>query len=694
MLADAWSAWLKQVQSERQGVYISDPDEVTANFDREVGHVRDYHGREILELVQNADDAGREVGANRVRILLGDQGLCVGNTGAVFNKRGVKSLVVSDNSPKREAGHAFIGNRGLGFRSILNWTESPFVLSGHLRLAFDREKSIEWFRDLLGDARIAARVQRRLDSGHPFPAPILGVPLELPLDDTKARNFLRAPAFAQTFDAASAMRADGFDTVIGVPFAFESARQEVEKQLGEMSEEILLFLNNLQQVEVGDRCWRVVERSDTAVVLEVQGETRRRWSLYRSSGEVPENLLRSDQLRVPGFEIRIAVPENDQDRGGFFSYLPTEIRFPFGVIAHATVELTNNRQNLADTKANQHIITHLAGELAEVAERRAANGLDWAHLSIVAPAGDLDPILENFGFKESLLSALKTKRILPCRDGQLRAASHARKLSVDPADWLPLMGFGDLARWTSDPQIVRFLDILEVHPLSSAEMRVRLEEIATSLSVEERARLVVGLVEEGIMPIPPPRLLTTEAGEFVDPATPVFLPPQSGLHFDLPPWMQIRFLDPSLTNLLLAGLEVQSSADLRNKLRGYRIRLYSFASLVSALNAAIKERLETATASEHEVRLEGLTALKRLFDQAGGKEGFPARPADIPVLVPDRAGAFRPAATLYFGVEYGSKGLLSEELYGFAGDGAFVAGPGPSGGMIRRLRRSSWRGSA
>ncbi|MBX6332521.1 MAG: hypothetical protein IRY91_11800 [Gemmatimonadaceae bacterium] len=119
-----WSEWIRECRRTREKVYRSDADEVTANYDREVGHVRDYHGREVLELLQNADDAGRGYGPNCVHMVLRPYGLCIGNTGTPFSPRGVKSLVLSDSSPKREARTEYIGNRGLGFRSVLNWTVS------------------------------------------------------------------------------------------------------------------------------------------------------------------------------------------------------------------------------------------------------------------------------------------------------------------------------------------------------------------------------------------------------------------------------------------------------------------------------------------------------------------------------------------------------------------------------------------
>src|SRR5690348_7705173 len=95
-----WQQWIEQEVARRQRSYANDPDEMTSAFSREQRLQRDYHGRELLEMLQNADDSGAASGQQVDSILvLSRQGLCIGNTGRPFSPRGVKSLMVSDNSP-------------------------------------------------------------------------------------------------------------------------------------------------------------------------------------------------------------------------------------------------------------------------------------------------------------------------------------------------------------------------------------------------------------------------------------------------------------------------------------------------------------------------------------------------------------------------------------------------------------------
>lgn len=97
-----WQAWVARKIEDRRQVFVTDPDEMVAAYVRETGTAQDYHGRELLELLQNADDAGEDhSGEYRAAIVLTERGLCVANTGSAFSAAGVKSLMLTNNSPKR-----------------------------------------------------------------------------------------------------------------------------------------------------------------------------------------------------------------------------------------------------------------------------------------------------------------------------------------------------------------------------------------------------------------------------------------------------------------------------------------------------------------------------------------------------------------------------------------------------------------
>ncbi len=80
-----------------------------------------YHGRAPYELLQNADDAG----ATRAVFILSRHGLAFCHDGRWFTVGNFRSLADgwSDKDPNE-----FIGHKGLGFRSVLGITPSPYVV--------------------------------------------------------------------------------------------------------------------------------------------------------------------------------------------------------------------------------------------------------------------------------------------------------------------------------------------------------------------------------------------------------------------------------------------------------------------------------------------------------------------------------------------------------------------------------------
>ncbi|ETT74122.1 hypothetical protein C173_09991, partial [Paenibacillus sp. FSL R7-277] len=89
----------------------------------------DYHSRFIIELVQNAHDALLETGGT-VRIIFDRDNLnfYVANTGDPLNDDNFKAICKLGQSSKEP--NTSIGNKGIGFKSVLEITEEPEIYSG------------------------------------------------------------------------------------------------------------------------------------------------------------------------------------------------------------------------------------------------------------------------------------------------------------------------------------------------------------------------------------------------------------------------------------------------------------------------------------------------------------------------------------------------------------------------------------
>src|SRR5690606_25808106 len=104
----------------RTETYRNDPPILLSGYNQEKQTVQDYEGRQLLELMQNADDAKSDILRITLDTEIGE--LCVQNNGDPFSLEGIKSLMFTGNSTKNK--EEYIGNKGLGFRSILNWVNT------------------------------------------------------------------------------------------------------------------------------------------------------------------------------------------------------------------------------------------------------------------------------------------------------------------------------------------------------------------------------------------------------------------------------------------------------------------------------------------------------------------------------------------------------------------------------------------
>lgn len=234
---------------------------------------QEYEGRAVLELVQNGHDALLKGSTGRIRVVLtvgkssvddakndhaGEFGvLYVANEGKPFatsNFEAISEVALSDKG----AGEG-IGNKGLGFRSVLQLSDWPEVFSK----ADPEDREFNGFcfrfatpadvRELVEDRELAEKI-------------ITGVsPLALPV-----------PASVSD-DMVAALGADGFSTVVRLPLRNKAATSSAFAQIEALRSPgapILLFLKRVSALESevrgeGDVRSRALVRSESRSAVEV-----------------------------------------------------------------------------------------------------------------------------------------------------------------------------------------------------------------------------------------------------------------------------------------------------------------------------------------------------------------------------------------------------------------------------------------
>ncbi|WP_405140685.1 hypothetical protein OG589_27430 [Sphaerisporangium sp. NBC_01403] len=198
---------------------------------------QEYAGRAVLELVQNGHDALHPDQPGRITVLVDLQAeqsvLYVANEGASFtegNFRSITEFALSDKGPGEG-----IGNKGLGFRSVLQLTDWPEVYSkaNTSSAAFDgycfRFATPDDLSAIVDDAGLAARVAEQVS---PLALPVPAQPVD--------------PVLAEFAEA-------GFVTVMRLPLrnaVAAAAAISQAKALAANEAPLLLFLDRIAALTV------------------------------------------------------------------------------------------------------------------------------------------------------------------------------------------------------------------------------------------------------------------------------------------------------------------------------------------------------------------------------------------------------------------------------------------------------------
>lgn len=261
-----------------------------------------YVGRYPLELVQNANDAlaTEDATAARIKFMVTESALLVGDTGAGFGTAQVESicdLAQSSKDPRKSVGY-----KGLGFKSVAEITDTPQVISAELRFGFDRARLRR---------EVEAIVGRDLDDD--FPLPDYAFPFELSDAD------LGADAVA-VFE----LQTEGFRTVMRLPFRDQAAAEAAVTHVSEtIVPRLLLFLDAAESLElVGTaadfhaQALRDGDEEQQYVILEAEDRSER-FMVYRKVVPIPDPALVSELgktwRQVEAVRISAAAPLDDAD---------------------------------------------------------------------------------------------------------------------------------------------------------------------------------------------------------------------------------------------------------------------------------------------------------------------------------------------------------------------------------------------
>lgn len=228
-------AFIKQELRNRKRDYSESPAYILEHYHIEQQNIQAYNGRQLLEMLQNADDASENTLNSQTLIKLDGKELIIANNGEPFTVGGFRSVIYSNLSPKTVQQNK-IGQKGLGFRSPLSWADKITIKSGNANIEFSEEYAKLFLKELVEQ--------------HPHTDEFLKANSSIALPIAT----LRIPRILEKNEELP----ERYDTVITLQLK-ENVLSDVRFQISEIiNKETLLFLNHLKVIEIDSPATKII----------------------------------------------------------------------------------------------------------------------------------------------------------------------------------------------------------------------------------------------------------------------------------------------------------------------------------------------------------------------------------------------------------------------------------------------------
>ena len=339
----------------------------------EAQKIVEYQGRELFEMIQNADDEK----SPRIQLELRGDRLFIRNWGdCPFTEEGLISILRAYMSSKSTDGHKkdFIGCKGLGFRSLLNWGDSVIIRSNGVCCEFSKEIAKEKWEELKKNFKDEEVVLFEKETDCPLP--LLSV-LKQSYDGGKTNVIY---PYKEVTDKCT--------TEIEVQIKNPKISEDISQKLRELSGEILLFLKHTIQIDIiiPDSYSRTIQKVSTEALSE-----RMKRIVVRDSGNDAVWLVCHEERAAEfgNYEVAAAYSKNLPKENKLFSFFPTEETISLPCVLHGTFIMDDSRNRIPPKQEENLFVFDKVGEillelsvfLAENSEEVSWNPYDIINLS-------------------------------------------------------------------------------------------------------------------------------------------------------------------------------------------------------------------------------------------------------------------------------------------------------------------------
>ncbi|MFJ6454962.1 sacsin N-terminal ATP-binding-like domain-containing protein [Paenarthrobacter sp. NPDC091669] len=364
-----------------------------------------YGRKQLHELVQNAADA-MEGTNGRICLILTEDTLYCANEGTPLDKPGLEALFMSHSSQKRDDK---IGRFGLGFKSVLQVSDRPEIISRTVSVRWDREKS-----------------RRSISAALP------------------GQKYFPVLRLAEAFDPAEPAKGDHVlaelmewaTTIVRLPLREGFVWLDDEFEV--FPPEFMLFSEQIKSLELDNRrtgsksSW-TASRNGREVRLLAAGGEEVIWDVFSFPHQPTAEAMREAGSIAARSSLQVswAVPRKNRGKrpGQFWNYFPTPTFTSLSGIVNAAFKLNEDRQNMLAGRYNEEILKVTLPRIVAAALPDLTDIDDPGSILDILPArfrpiearSWADEVLNN-----PVMQAVGSMSFVPNLSGELRLASEIR----------------------------------------------------------------------------------------------------------------------------------------------------------------------------------------------------------------------------------------------------------------------------
>ena len=621
----------KQIEEEilkRKNIYKSSPDDMISAYNRELETEKEYNGRQLLELLQNADDqASDEV---YIQLDTNNHQLIIANRGQAcepFSLDGIKSLMISNLSSK--VTKKYIGNKGLGFRSIINWSNRVTINSNNLDIIFSKEVVNDIFDELFNKKEWNSFIKKRNLSQGTRPIPFLAIP--------KIIN----------------NQQEEWITKIIIDYKNDFF-EDIKKQIDDLKDEILLFLKHLKKLIINiDGDIREVEKREDTEYTYINNE---KWTIYQDENILPQELWDKENEKEY-YELKIALKQDCNIKNNLlYAYFPTQISMDFPFIIHGTFDLNSSRNGINKSSKNKYILEKLVKLITKIAKALTNSEVNYKALELLIYK-DKHPALSQLDFYEELENAIETLEIFPCIDNSYKKRENVVYISNNFSSFLQKVKATDLfpnllistEESTIDISIYTLISSISTDKLNILSKRItnideRVDLIHLFYCTFKRENQLLFLIDEN--------------NKFIDIEDKVYTPPSINNHLIIPKYVEIKFIHNELYQKLLTKFNVTSTKLVEELKEMTNIENYNPTSILNKIITATNKELKKENINQLQIIKEMILSLYSNYKNLNEKTTLSSK-----VQLISQDNSITDAKDLYLSKSYLS-GKLTEELFG------------------------------